>query len=116
MFAASSLPKAKYSARTVKFSVILVKAVRVLLPQLAVGLLHIPLLVEQAGISGFGILVSGVGICCQWAKRRGFVFASMLDRPLVYAWRSFGICYPDPSIFRSGLWQFLDARRGGRNG
>jgi hypothetical protein len=60
----------------------------VLLPQLAVGLLHLPLLVEQAE-SYFrlvGILVSGVGMLYVVSGRlnaEGFVFASMLDRPLV---------------------------------
>ena len=57
----------------------------VLLPQLAVGLLHLPLLVEQAE-NYFRILVSGVGMLYVVSGRlnaEGFVFASMLDRPLV---------------------------------
>jgi hypothetical protein len=60
----------------------------VLLPQLAVGLLHLPLLVEQAEnyFRLVGILVSGVGMLYVVSGRlnaEGFVFASMLDRPLV---------------------------------
>lgn len=60
----------------------------VLLPQLAVGLLHIPLLVEQAEnyFRLVGILVTGVGMLYVVSGRlnaEGFVFASMLDRPLV---------------------------------
>jgi len=60
----------------------------VLLPQLAVGLLHLPPLVEQAEnyFRLVGILVSGVGMLYVVSGRlnaEGFVFASMLDRPLV---------------------------------
>ena len=60
----------------------------VLLPQLAVGLLHLPPLVGQAEnyFRLVGILVSGVGMLYVVSGRlnaEGFVFASMLDRPLV---------------------------------
>jgi hypothetical protein len=53
-----------------------------------VGLLHLPLLVEQAEnyFRLVGILVSGVGMLYVVSGRlnaEGFVFASMLDRPLV---------------------------------
>ena len=79
------------SARTVEIFgwLILVEGVSiVLLPQLAVGLLHLPLLVEQAEnyFRLVGILVSGVGMLYVVSGRlnaEGFVFASMLDRPLV---------------------------------
>ena len=79
------------SARTVEIFgwLILVEGASiVLLPQLAVGLLHIPLLVEQAEnyFRLVGILVSGVGMLYVVSGRlnaEGFVFASMLDRPLV---------------------------------
>ena len=79
------------SARTVEIFgwLILVEGASiVLLPQLAVGLLHLPLLVEQAEnyFRLVGILVSGVGMLYVVSGRlnaEGFVFASMLDRPLV---------------------------------
>ena len=79
------------SARTVEIFgwLILVEGVSVvLLPQLAVGLLQLPLLVEQAEnyFRLVGILVSGVGMLYVASGRlnaEGFVFASMLDRPLV---------------------------------
>ena len=79
------------SARTVEIFgwLILVEGTSiVLLPQLAVGLLHIPLLVEQAEnyFRLVGILVSGVGMLYVVSGRlnaEGFVFASLLDRPLV---------------------------------
>ena len=79
------------SARTVEIFgwLILVEGASiVLLPQLAVGLLHLPLLVEQAEnyFRLVGILVSGVGMLYVASGRlnaEGFVFASMLDRPLV---------------------------------
>ena len=79
------------SARTVEIFgwLILVEGVSVvLLPQLAVGLLQLPLLVGQAEnyFRLVGILVSGVGMLYVASGRlnaEGFVFASMLDRPLV---------------------------------
>lgn len=79
------------SARTVEAFgwLILVEGVSiVLLPQLAVGLLQLPLLVRQAEnyFRLVGILVSGVGMLYVASGRlnaEGFVFASMLDRPLV---------------------------------
>lgn len=79
------------SARTVEVFgwLILVEGVSiVLLPQLAVGLLQLPLLVRQAEnyFRLVGILVSGVGMLYVASGRlnaEGFVFASMLDRPLV---------------------------------
>ena len=79
------------SARTVEIFgwLILVEGVSVvLLPQLAVGLLQLPLLVEQAEnyFRLVGILVSGVGMLYVASGRlnaEGFVFTSMLDRPLV---------------------------------
>ena len=79
------------SARTVEIFgwLILVEGVSVvLLPQLAVWLLQLPLLVGQAEnyFRLVGILVSGVGMLYVASGRlnaEGFVFASMLDRPLV---------------------------------
>jgi len=79
------------SARTVEIFgwLILVEGASVvLLPQLAVGLLHLPPLVGQAEnyFRLVGILVSGVGMLYVVSGRlnaEGFVFASMLDRPLV---------------------------------
>lgn len=79
------------SARTVEIFgwLILMEGVAVvLLPQLTVGLLHLPLLVGQAEnyFRLVGILVSGVGMLYVASGRlnaEGFVFASMLDRPLV---------------------------------
>ena len=79
------------SARTVEIFgwLILVEGVSVvLLPQLAVELLQLPLLVGQAEnyFRLVGILVSGVGMLYVASGRlnaEGFVFASMLDRPLV---------------------------------
>jgi hypothetical protein len=79
------------SARTVEIFgwLILVEGVSVvLLPQLAVELLQLPLLVGQAEnyFRLVGLLVSGVGMLYVASGRlnaEGFVFASMLDRPLV---------------------------------
>src|ERR1041384_7779241 len=79
------------SARTVEIFgwLILVEGASVvLLPQLAVDLLHLPPLVGQAEnyFRLVGILVSGVGMLYVVSGRlnaEGFVFASMLDRPLV---------------------------------
>jgi hypothetical protein len=79
------------SARTVEIFgwLILVEGASVvLLPQLAVDLLHLPPLVGQAEnyFRLVGILVSGVGMLYVVSGRlnaAGFVFASMLDRPLV---------------------------------
>ena len=60
----------------------------VLLPHLVARILHLPPLVEQAAnyFRLVGLLVSGVGILYIASGRlnaAGFVFASLLDRPLV---------------------------------
>ena len=60
----------------------------VLVPQLAVALLHLPALDVQAEnyFRLVGLLVSGVGMLYVVSGRlnaQGFVFASLLDRPLV---------------------------------
>lgn len=60
----------------------------VLLPHLVARMLHLPPLVEQAAnyFRLVGLLVSGVGILYIGSGRlnaAGFVFASLLDRPLV---------------------------------
>ena len=60
----------------------------VLFPSLAVWLLHLPPLVEQAEnyFRLVGLLVSGLGMLYVAGGRlnaEGFVFASLLDRPLV---------------------------------
>jgi hypothetical protein len=116
------------SARTVEIFgwLILVEGVSVvLLPQLAVGLLHLPLLVEQAEnyFRLVGILVSGVGMLYIVSGRlnaEGFVFASMLDRPLVpiamaILWRLEIIPGPLALVFSiqdfgSFLWTFVSWR------
>ena len=116
------------SARTVEIFgwLILVEGTSiVLLPQLVVGLLHLPLLVEQAEnyFRLVGILVSGVGMLYVVSGRlnaEGFVFASMLDRPLVpiamaILWRLEIIPGPLALIFSiqdfgSFLWTFVTWR------
>jgi hypothetical protein len=60
----------------------------VLLPHLVARILHLPPLVEQAAnyFRLVGLLVSGVGMLYIASGRlnaAGFVFASLLDRPLV---------------------------------
>jgi hypothetical protein len=60
----------------------------VLLPNLVVWLLHLPPLVQQAEnyFRLVGLLVSGLGMLYVASGRlnaEGFVFASLLDRPLV---------------------------------
>jgi hypothetical protein len=60
----------------------------VLLPDLVARILHLPPLVEQAAnyFRLVGLLVSGVGMLYIASGRlnaAGFVFASLLDRPLV---------------------------------
>lgn len=60
----------------------------VFVPQLAVSLLHLPEMVEQAEnyFRLVGLLVGGLGMLYVAAGRlnaQGFVFASLLDRPLV---------------------------------
>ena len=60
----------------------------VLLPHFVAGILHLPPLIEQAAnyFRLVGLLVSGVGILYIASGRlnaAGFVFASLLDRPLV---------------------------------
>ena len=57
-------------------------------PHASAALLRLPPLVEQAGHYArlVGLLVSGLGmlyIVCGRVNAEGFVFASMLDRPLV---------------------------------
>ena len=116
------------SARTVEifgWLILAEGASIVLLPQLAVGLLHLPLLVEQAEnyFRLVGILVSGVGMLYVVSGRlnaEGFVFASMLDRPLVpiamaILWRLEIIPGPLALIFSiqdfgSFLWTFVSWR------
>jgi uncharacterized protein YjeT (DUF2065 family) len=63
-------------------------ALVVLAPHLAAAILHLPALSEQA--ANFyrlaGVLVSGVGMLYTVSGRldaQGFIFASLLDRPLV---------------------------------
>ena len=60
----------------------------VFVPQLAVSLLHLPEMVDQAEnyFRLVGLLIGGLGMLYVAAGRlnaQGFVFASLLDRPLV---------------------------------
>lgn len=60
----------------------------VFVPQLAVALLHLPEMIDQAEnyFRLVGLLVGGLGMLYVAAGRlnaQGFVFASLLDRPLV---------------------------------
>jgi uncharacterized protein YjeT (DUF2065 family) len=78
-------------ARTVEVFgwVILLEGMLLLLwPQLAVAVLHLPQLTEQGSdyLRLVGVLVAGVGMLYVVSGRtnaQGFVFASLLDRPLV---------------------------------
>lgn len=80
-----------HSARTVEafgWLVLIEGCVLVLVPQLAVAALHLPALAPQAGnyLRLAGVLVAGVGMLYVVSGRLnalGFVFASLLDRPLV---------------------------------
>lgn len=79
------------TARTVELFgwLILVEGVPLFLaPQWAAALLHLPVLSEQAAnyLRLAGLLVGGLGMLYIVSGRlnaRGFVFASLLDRPLV---------------------------------
>jgi hypothetical protein len=79
------------SARTVEVFgwLILVEGTLVLLvPHFVAGLLHLPPLLEQAAnyFRLVGLLVTGLGmlyIASGRVNAQGFVFASLLDRPLV---------------------------------
>ena len=79
------------SAKTVEvfgWLILLEGALVLLVPHFVAVLLHLPLMVDQA-INYFrllGLLVSGVGMLYIVSGRvnaAGFVFASLLDRPLV---------------------------------
>lgn len=68
--------------------ILLEGAILLLWPQLAVDVLHLPALTEQGSnyLRLVGVLVSGVGMLYAVSGRtnaQGFVFASLLDRPLV---------------------------------
>jgi hypothetical protein len=79
------------SAKTVEafgWLILLEGAILLLWPQLAVDVLHLPPLTEQGSnyLRLVGVLVSGVGMLYVVSGRtnaQGFVFASLLDRPLV---------------------------------
>lgn len=79
------------SAKTVEVFgwLILAESVGIVLaPQIAVKVLHLPEMVEQAEnyFRLVGLLVGGLGMLYVAAGRlnaQGFVFASLLDRPLV---------------------------------
>jgi uncharacterized protein YjeT (DUF2065 family) len=84
-------PGQSRSAKTVEvfgWLILLEGTLVVLLPHLVAQILHLPPLVEQAAnyFRLVGLLVSGVGILYIASGRlnaAGFVFASLLDRPLV---------------------------------
>lgn len=79
------------SAKTVEvfgWLILIEGAILLLAPQLAVDALHLPALSAQAEnyLRLTGVLVSGVGMLYVVSGRLnalGFVFASLLDRPLV---------------------------------
>ncbi|MGH8666159.1 MAG: hypothetical protein ACREUX_18010 [Burkholderiales bacterium] len=79
------------SARTVEvfgWLILLEGAILLLVPRLAVDALHLPALVPQGEnyLRLAGLLVGGLGMLYVVSGRlnaQGFVFASLLDRPLV---------------------------------
>jgi hypothetical protein len=65
-------------------------AVMLFAPQLVVGVLQLPALAEQAAnyLRLVGLLTAGLGmlyVVCGRINAEGFIFASLLDRPLVPA-------------------------------
>ena len=84
-------PGQSRSARTVElfgWLILLESPLMLLVPDFAASVLHLPVLSEQAAnyFRIMGLLVGGIGMLYVASGRlnaEGFVFASLLDRPLV---------------------------------
>ena len=85
------VPEQSRSARTVElfgWLILLESPLMLLVPDRAAAIIHLPVLNEQAAnyFRIMGLLIGGIGMLYVASGRlnsAGFVFASMLDRPLV---------------------------------